>query len=546
MRGGWLGGIAAGLIAAALATCAEGAVIVNGRPVSVDPPARMSEDSLLVPVVSLAPFLGMEATENDGRVALRWSGGCGELSPGSIRRVSGIAYARIDDLVSCVAGTIRRVGDDFVVDVAEARLIEFSAGDGELIVRLDRFAPTFVTTSDGDDVVRLYNCRAGVTAGSIPFGPEGVGLASLVETNESICELRVTFLEEAAVAVRRFEADGAYSLFLAPAEASSTVSTTLLGSGLSLFNGQATIGDAAVTVFYVWAEAWRGRLDVRPLLPPTGAGTQGDLAAAMASSGAAIALSARSGADPGLVVIDGVPYSAEEEPSLTLAFDVFGSLEAFLPEVRMFAVSSGVRIPVDGVGRPVGYDELVGYPAGYSGDITRGFPEGFSVVRVRNEVVVSILEASFVVADPSATLLVASGAARTRLGNLALGDRVDLVCEVDPDRRFIQHALSIDRILVWDGQAQLEAEGDKASFATSWTVAGTDWQGGFFFLCVTSDSGLTDREVASILAYLPTAPSRAVVLERDGAGALALDVGAFYVRWGSRDPVAVSLGAVLQ
>jgi hypothetical protein len=546
MRSGWLGGIAVGLIALALASCVEGSVVVNGQLVLIDPSPRPDGDSLLVPVISFAPRVGIEAVERDGRVALRWGGGRDDLAPERIRWISGVAYTPLEELVRRVGGTVRRAGDETSIDVPEARLVELLASGEDVVVRFDRFAPTLVTKSRGVDVVRFLDCRVEAVAASVVFGSEGVGRATLVATSESECELRVSFLEEAALAVRRFEADGVYSVSLTPALAPSDMSTTLLGGGLSFSDGEAAVGESIVALAYVRSDNWRDRLDVRPLLPPTGAGTQSSVDEAMAAAGVVIALSSRSGADPGLVVIDGVPYSIEAEPSLALGFDVFGSLVAFIPQSRVFAVSSSTRIPLDGVNRPVGYDEIIGYPSGYTGSIARGFPDGFYIARLRDGVVVSILDEAFVVADPSATLVVASGAARARLADLALGDRVNLVWEVDPEHRFVYDALSIERVLVWDGQPQLPAPDGEPTEAMSWSVVGTDWQGGLFFLTVSSTGELTDRGILSLLATMPMTARTAVVLERDGAGALALDVGAFHVRWGSRAAVSVSLGAVLK
>jgi hypothetical protein len=546
MRSGWLGGIAAGLIVIVLATGVEGAVAVNGQPVSFDPAPRKDGDSLLVPVVSFAPLLGIEVVERDGRVTLRWSGGRDDLAPERIRWISDVAFTPLDELVGRVGGTFHQTGDETSIDVPEARLIELLASDEDVVVRFDRFAPTLVTESRGVSVVRFLGCRADGVVASVVFGPGDVGRATLVATSESACELRVSFLEEAALAVRRLEADGVYSVSLTPAVAPSDVSTTLLGDGLSFSDGEVPVGESVVALAYVHADNWRDRLDVQPLLPPTGAGTRSSINEAMASSGAAIALSSRSGADPGLVVIDNVPFSIEAEPTLALGFDVFGSLVSFIPLGRTFAVSPTARIPLDGVDRPVGYDEIVGYPPGYTGSIARGFPDGFYIVRIRDGLVVSILDESFVVADPSATLLVASGAARARLANLALGDRVELVWEIDPERRFVRDALSIERVLVWDGQPQLPVPGDERAEAMSWSVVGTDWQGGFFFLTASSDRDLADREILSLLATMPATPRTAVVLETDGAGALALDVGTFHVRWGSRTAVSVSLSATLK
>ncbi|MCX6091548.1 MAG: hypothetical protein NTX23_01570 [Candidatus Bipolaricaulota bacterium] len=542
MKSGWLGGMATVLIVGALVSSTQGSLVINGRDITLHPAARSEGDSIWVPVLAFAPLIGIEPLERDGRLALRWNGGCGELADGESREISSVAYASLDGLVSRVGGSVRRAGDDVIVDVSVAQLTELVAGGEELTVRLDRFAPTLVTRSNGVDVVRFVNCRTDVGETTVVFGPGDVGRATLVATEGSTCEVRVAFLEEAALAVRRVETDGAYSVILVPSEASSIVSTTALGNGLSLFEGDVAVGEASATVVYVRADAWRSRLDVRPVLPITGSGTQAPVDEAMAAAGASVAISSRSGVEVGLVVIGGVPFSLDGDASTALGFDILGSLVALAPEVAAFAATTSARIALDGVGRPVGYDELIGFPPGYAGSIARGFPDGFCVVRIRDGIVVSILDEPYVVADPSAALLVAAGAARARLAGLALGDHVDLVCEVGPERNFIEDALSIDGLLLWDGQPLPASSGS----ATRWSVAGSDWQGGFFFLSVSGDGELSSGDVLSLLALLP-APARDVaVLERGGAAALALSVGSFRGRWGSDTAVSVSLGAILK
>ncbi|MEI6171369.1 MAG: hypothetical protein WCQ45_02655, partial [bacterium] len=196
MRSGWLGGIAAGLIVVVLASCVEGSVIINGRLVLIDPTPRLEGDSLLVPVASFAPLVGIEVVERDGRVALRWSGGRDDLAPERIRWISDVAYTSLDELVGRVGGTFRRAGDETSVDVPEARLIELLASGEDVVVRFDRFAPTLVTESRGVDVVRFLDCRVEGVAVSVVFGPQDVGRATLVATSGSACELRVSFLEE--------------------------------------------------------------------------------------------------------------------------------------------------------------------------------------------------------------------------------------------------------------------------------------------------------------------------------------------------------------
>ncbi len=541
MKSGWLGGMAAVLIVSALTGSVEGSLTINGRVASLFPAARSEGGSIWVPVLAFASLVGIEAVERGGVLFLRWNGGCGEPAAGELRVFSGVAYASLDGLVRRVGGTARRLGDDVAVDVPVAWVTELSGSDEQLAVRLDGFAPMSTTRSGGIDVLRLGNCRAEVGETTVAFGPGGVGRATLVTTDGSACELRVTFLEEAALAIRRVESGDSYWILVRPSETSSVVSTTTIDGGLSFFEGDVSVGSASAFVAYVWIDAWRSRLDVHPLLPSGGAGTQDALDDAMAAAGAAVGLSSRTGADVGLVVIDGVPYSLDGNSPAALGFDILDSLVPLAVGAGAFAATPTARIALDGVDRPVGYDELVGYPRGYTGSIARGFPDRFCVVRIRDGVVVSILDEPYVVADPSAALLVAAGAARARLAGLALGDRVDLLCEVGPEHGFVEDALSIDGFLLWDGRPL-----DPREPAATWSLAGVDWQGGFFFLSISSGGEMSNDDVLAILDLLPTPARDVAVLERDGAAALALDVGNFHAHWGRRAAVSVSLGAVLK
>ncbi len=240
-------------------------------------------------------------------------------------------------------------------------------------------------------------------------------------------------------------------------------------------------------------------------------------------------------------MIDGVPYSLGSDASPTLCFDI---LDALVPIRSEFAAAADVasgRIPLDGIGRPIGYDELIGYPAGYAGSLVRGFPERFLVARIRDGVVVSILDEPFAVADPSATLLIASGAARVRLAGLALGDRVDLICETVPERRVVTSALSIDGLLLWGG-----VPAAFSNTSMTWSLAGADWQGGFFFLSILGTDALSGDDVAVILGLLPISLRDVAVLELGGAAALQLALTGFHAQWGRRDPISVGLGAFLR
>jgi hypothetical protein len=63
-------------------------------------------------------------------------------------------------------------------------------------------------------------------------------------------------------------------------------------------------------------------------------------------------------------------------------------------------------------------------------------------VRLRHGFVVSVSENGLVLPDGESTLLVATGAARNRLGGLRPGDRVTVSYTLDPAPLFLREAIS--------------------------------------------------------------------------------------------------------
>lgn len=540
MKGGWWGAVACVLLVSSFGNVATAALVVNGRAVSLTPSSRLEGGALLVPVLAFAPLVGIEATTRGDAILLRWSGGRAELGASSVRTIGATAFAPLDDLVRRVAGSVRRDGGDTYVDVPVARLLELSPDAAGLVVRLDRFAPTSVTDAGGVHAVRLSNCRADLDAATVSFGPADIGRATVVAAEGPSCEVRVTFLEVAELAVRTSDLETSYSLLLTPSETDTFVASAELGAGLSCVEVATSIRGRPVQAASVRIESWRNRVDVRPLLATSGSTTP-TFAETAGASGACVAVSSRSGSSPGVVVIDGVPYSLAADAPPTLSFDM---LEMLVPLRTGFVAAASTpigRILLDGVNRSLGSDELVGYPPGYSGPIARGFPDRFLVVRIRDGRIVSILDEPFVVADPSATLLVASAAACARLDGLALGDPVELVCETTPERRLVVDAVSIDGLLVWDG-----LPGPLGDPARTWSLVGTDWQGGLLFGRVAGDTALSGEDVVSTLSLLGTPPRDVVALERDGAAALELSWANYRARWGNDGPVSVGLGAIFK
>jgi len=539
MSGGWLAGVAAFLLLGSLPGDATAAFFVNGRAVSSSPLPQMDGTVTRVPLLAWAPLLGIEAVEGYGRVSLRWHGGRWDAVRSELPSVSGVAAASLDDLVQRVGGTVRRAGGDTWIEVPVARVDDLTADAAHLTLALSRFAPTSVSRVAGMNVIRFANCLAEGAEQSVTFGPGGVGRATLVPLDGVTCELRITFLEEAALAVRRIVSGSSYSLVIAPAEQDMVVSAVDLAPGIIGLEARCLLGGGEADVAVVTVGDWRSRVELMPLLSAESPGEVMSLARVAAMTGTAIAIASRTGAETGVVVRDGVPWSLAAASPMALGFDVLGTPFPLVSDLVAVAVTPAGRLALDGVNQPVGYDEVVACLPGYMGDIARGFPDGFRVVRVRDGAVVSILDEPFVVADPSATLLVASGRARSRLDGIALGDRVELACETSPERRGVVDALSIDGLLVWGGEP--------TSFwapAATWSVVGADWLGGFFFLSLCARVDVTAADVLVALALLSVHVRDVVVLEQGGSASMWVHLASYQAQWGYTADARVALGGV--
>ena len=452
-----------------------------------------------------------------------------------------MTFAPVDDLVSRVGGTVRREAGDTSIEAPVARLVELSAGVDGLTVRLDGFAPTSVLDSAGVYVVRLSNCRADLAEMSVTFGPADVGRATVVAAEGLACEIRVTFLEVAALAVNARDSGDDYTLLLSPSDTPALVSEAALGR----------------RVLVRRSANHAGRNHGRRGVHSNGLVAKQDRHQPVPSGRETRECTARRDVDGDrshgrdLVSKQSADRRRRDRRRPVLAW--LGRLaHAVLRHPRCARADSlrvrggsrcglGAHTRSTGSAAPSAMTNSSATRPAMPAASCEGFPERFLVVRIRDGVVVSILDEPFVVADPSATLLIASGAARVRLAGLALGDRVDLICETVPERRMVTDALSIDGLLLWGG-----VPAAFSSTSMTWSLAGADWQGGFFFLSIVGTDALSGDDVAVILDLLPISLRDVAVLELGGAAALQLALTDFHAQWGRRDPISVGLGAFLR
>ncbi|MEW5825225.1 MAG: hypothetical protein AB1778_00130 [Candidatus Bipolaricaulota bacterium] len=515
-------------------------VAINGRVVEA---FASSGGEVWVPANAVLPLLGVEVDVDDDRAVLRWHDGWREVALAEWMHVDGVVCAPLRPMVETVGGTLQDLGETLDVRVSEARLTEISAQAGELVVRFDRFAPLERQDGEGSSTLTFSCCRPTTPSGSSAFGPAEIARGTLTPSWSSAAAVVLSLQEAGEFVVRRSLSRAGYTVTVSVEVSAKDVWVTQISDNMVLEqragNGTALSGAAVLRV-----GAWRTTHDVRPF-----ATCIADIVAPR-SDLAMAALAWSCSQDPELLVIGGLPYALGTSGSLGAGFDGLDRLVELSVAPTAYVATAELRIGVDAVARPIGYDEVVAYPPGYSGSITRGFPEGFRVVRLRDDLVVSVVETPFVVAEPSATLIVASGTSRRRLDSLAVGVRASLGVEVSPSCPWILNAVSADAFIIDRGSALLRDGQPIDALPTSswtepaaWSLVATDWHGALLFLSVPASAAMTLADLEDWLGELAVPLYAAAALSRGEASSLTVTWNGEPLRLG--DDVSPSVGLSL-
>ena len=546
MRSGRIATLAASalLLIAAGVRGERTSLVLDGEPIRLEAPVVLDGASLLVPLDEFGRLIGIEAGEGpQGTTSLRCRTGRRNAEPETLPIVDGIAYASLEWLAALAGATVRDLAGATYVDSNPVPMRELDVSEQRVVLRFDAFVPVEVLAIEADSIrLRVHHC-------TLPFAHRSFVLAGgpmerleAQATGIGALDLTVTLREVGALRMRRFEADGFYSVTVEIGAEARIEAVSEIHEGVRLHELDLSFALGPAILAYIRVEDWRMGYRVRPSAASWGLGDLTSLARMAADRGAAAGIAV--GAEPALLVIDGVPRNVPPGEVDVLTIDPFGRLAAGRTSGAAALCAEGLEIPIDGVNRPMCYGEAVAYPPGYDGEIAEGVPGALSVLKLRGDRVVTVYRGTFVDRDPTATLVVASGEACARFAGVPLGAKARLVCLAagiaDGDET-LTHAVTIDGVLIHDGVDVSPADGVRG--AQAWSLLAVDWHGGLILLSIVRDdrsAGATLGEVRSFLRTLETPIRDAYVLDASGSSALVVfDDG--YDEVGGGDRTAVGL-----
>jgi len=328
------------------------------------------------------------------------------------------------------------------------------------------------------------------------------------------------------------------------------------GAPLLVHEFMADLGRGPVLVRYLYVAEWWDDYRLIPTTPESGVGTLAPLEEMARTRAATAAVNANffdpaTGLPVGLLIRDGIVERANHGRRAALGIDLLGRLVFFHPQVSLYVRSGEGKVAVDDVNRPIRTDELVLYTESYVETIAPSPSQMLRVVRIHKGQVVGAGNERDPVPDGSASLLVASGAARTRIAFLSVGDEAAPGYDLDEGPLLITDAVSAGPLLVDEGRDALDlaAEGFDPDSAlarglAARSVLATDWTGGLLLLTVTKDAtsvGADFWDLVAILQRLPTPVRSAIAFDGGHSSSLVLREGAGYRELGSGGEVAVGL-----
>jgi hypothetical protein len=551
MKRGVAGGIAVCLllVAAWAIRIAAVTVYVNDVLPPLENPVLVEDGSILVPIEGFGLAVGIETAIESDRLVLRWSGGTRGLASDQYAAREGVPYATLEWMVGLVGGEVHRVGDTWYVETTVATLEEIEATGERVVLRFDGFVPITIVESDESPELRytLHHCRSEVEPQLILLGEEGIESVRLPSGGRNSVDVRVDLQDGATVGTKTYESPGFYSLCLEATERPATETVIQVDEGFALHRLETVLSAETVRADWLYVEAWRDRYRLTPVFPESGFETAAPIEELAFASDAVAAINLGCSRTPipvDLLIIDGTPYTVGGGTYEGLGLDLFGWWVFFSGDATVSVKHGGQRVPVDDVNRPLHYGEIVAYAPGYVGGIARGVLGSFTVVKVRSDRVVSVYEGPFVAADPTATLVVASGEAKARLSLVRLGDGLSLECGIGPGGTSFSHAFSAGPVLVDSGLPAAIPESLSPDSPHGWAVLATDWHGGLTLLSFVRERGNEADAFGDLIALLATMPvpiRDAIVLSRCGENALVVRDPSSIYRFGSGDPYALAL-----
>jgi len=531
MRSGLAGWIALALLLLPFEVCGGGvSLFIDGEPARFSSPIVVSDGTVYAPFDEFALLMGAEAVRTpDGEaVKLRWDGGRREFSLSRFPVFDGEVYISVDWLVSLLGGAVHRIGEEWRVETDLSFLDDLEVSEDEVILRFGGFVPQRVIAQDEEMIrIRFYHCLMRISPRSLVIAGGRMSRVDLASAGPEGCELTISLRSSGTLQIRRMVKPGFYSVSIRIGDEGYFETTTELEGGLSLHEVSTVLSWGGVDVAYLSIADWRRGYRLRPGISPVGVGGLSPVSDIARECGGTAAIGA--GSSPRLFVRGGLPYGLGPGGGEALGFDLFGRIFTFPASVSILLYCDGVKIPLDGVNRPLTYGEAIVYSPRYDGEIARGIPGSFTVIKLRDGRVVSVYDGLFVATDPTAVFIVASGQARSRFSSVDLGDRAEVRTYRLDDGSRVVDAIGIVGVLFRDGADLSPSLDQEIDRSVAWSIVCTDWYGGLILLSIAGN-GARLNDVSSYLRTLPVPVKDAFVLNAGRAEGLVYSDSGTYER----------------
>ena len=557
MRGGAVIGFVL-LLLTALSVQGAVKLHLNGEALHLDHPAFTRGGELFVPLREFGLWLGAEAASTDGKIRLRWADGDESLSPDSLVDKDGIYYIGLTEFTELVGAQVHTLGDDIYIETQPVPLNSLEWKPEYVTARFSAFVPYIVDTpASGVYRITFYHTTLATAPLEVAVTGGPVRRVSLTPGRLDTAVLTIETTPGSVPASKRFAAPGFYSVSLSFDHRAESESQIEIAPHITYHEVTTDLGAGPVEIRYLYIEDWSSHFRIVPAVPDTGVGTLADLSAIARAHGATAAINANfydtTTNDPvGLLIVDGTVLSSNYQRRAALGIDLFGRLTFFTPQVKLYLRTQEGKIPIDDVNRPIKGDEVIAFTPGYAGPVKTGLTiRSFRIVKVKDDRVVSVDDAPYIIPDRSATLIVGNGDAKSRLAGLSVGDEANLEYTLDQGDLFITEAVSAGPLLIKDGKDVLNPEKESFS-ADSYLVRGraarsllaTDWLGGLLLLVVVKNRtsvGANFQDLLSILHRLPEPVKNAIAFDGGHSSSLVFKDGSIYREVSNGGKVAVGL-----
>ncbi len=537
----------------------ETSLYVDGELLALDHPLIHQGDTLLVPLREVGLYLGIEAayTEEEQSIAVRSADGERFFPIDHFSTHNGVYYVSLDELVNIASAQVHEVGDEVYIESEAPHLSALTATGEQVGVRFDAFVPYELISDNANTVhLRFYHCTLDTAPREVAVSGGVVTAVTLGVSGRRCADVIITLSGDSHPQIKRFSAAGFYSVTLSFDHQSSLEIEDEIAPHIAYHEITTDLGDGPVKLKYLYIDEWRDHYRLVPSVPKTGVGTIASLADIARGQGAQAAINGNffdtaNNVPIGLLITNGQVLSSNYERRAALGIDIFGRLTFFNPTVSLFLRADDEKIGINDVNRPIKSGELVMYTHGYAGPLTSGFSDSFRVVKVRNDTVTSIQDGPYVIGDPTADILVASGNARDRIESLRVGENVNFEYTLDQGDLLITNAVSAGPLLYLDGDEvlDLQAEGFQVDSylvrgLAARSVLATDWYGGLILMTVVKNNESIGTDFAgllTLLSRLPVKVKNAIALDGGHSSSLLFKDGGTYREISSGGKVAVGL-----